>query len=153
MEITDGSQPVYRPAEFTDLEAIAAIEDEVFDEPYRYLMLRQLFDLHGSQWLVAELDDAVIGYALTLEKNGRALLFTFAVANQFQCRGYGRALLEHALRRSRELGAEVEYLTVRPDNLPASNLFKQAGFEFIRHDEQYFGPGEPRDLYEYRLRP
>ncbi|MCM6774223.1 GNAT family N-acetyltransferase [Nocardia sp. CDC159] len=153
MESTQVPQPVYRQARFTDLDDIAAIEDEVFGEPYRYLMLRQLFDLHGSDWLVAELGGAVIGYALTLEKGGRALLFTFAVAKQFQCRGYGRALLEHTLERSRAIGAEVEYLTVRPDNLPASNLFKQAGFVFVAHDERYFGPGEPRDLYEYRLHP
>ncbi|RDI64779.1 GNAT family N-acetyltransferase [Nocardia pseudobrasiliensis] len=151
MDSTQVPRPEYRQARFSDLEAIAAIEDEVFDEPYRYLMLRQLYDLHGSDWLVAELDGNVIGYALTLEKARRALLFTFAVAKRFQSRGYGRALLEHTLERSRAIGAEVEYLTVRPDNLPASNLFKQAGFVFVAHDERYFGAGEPRDLYEYHL--
>ncbi|MFI5779752.1 GNAT family N-acetyltransferase [Nocardia sp. NPDC051570] len=151
MESTQVPQPEYRQACFTDLEAIAAIEDEVFDEPYKYLMLRQLYDLHGSDWLVAELNEAVIGYALTLEKAGRALLFTFAVAKRFQFRGYGRALLEHTLERSRANGVEVEYLTVRPDNLAASNLFKQAGFVFVAHDERYFGSGEPRDVYEFHL--
>ncbi|WP_280244692.1 GNAT family N-acetyltransferase [Nocardia abscessus] len=152
MNFATAPQPEYRQACFADIEDIASIEAEVFAEPYRYLMLRQLFDLHGSEWLVAELDGAVIGYALTLEKSGRALLFTFAVAKRYQGGGYGRALLKRTLQTCRTVGAEVMYLTVRPDNQLASNLFKRAGFEFVEHDHRYFGPGEPRDVFEYRLR-
>ncbi|WP_280268967.1 GNAT family N-acetyltransferase [Nocardia wallacei] len=151
MDIAKAPLPNYRPARFADLDDLAAIESEVFAEPYLYLMLRQLFDLHGAEWLVAEVDDTVIGYALTLEKSGRALLFTFAVAKQYQGLGYGRALLDRTLQVFREQGADVMYLTVRPDNHPASNLFKQAGFEFVEHDDRYFGPGEPRDVFKYHL--
>ncbi|WP_327097766.1 GNAT family N-acetyltransferase [Nocardia vinacea] len=152
MDIVRAPQPQYRQARFADIEDIAAIEAEVFAEPYLYLMLRQLYDLHGSDWLVAELDGRVIGYALTLHKAGRALLFTFAVVEQYQGKGYGRALLDHMLQQCRTDGADVVYLTVRPDNQPAAALFKQAGFEFVEHDDQYFGPGEPRGIFEYRLR-
>ncbi|MEU1983254.1 GNAT family N-acetyltransferase [Nocardia sp. NPDC019395] len=151
MDIAEAPQPEYRQARFADLEDIAAVEAEVFAEPYLYLMLRQLFDLHGREWLVAEVDRAVIGYALTLEKDRRALLFTFAVAKRYQGAGYGRALLDQMLHMCRERGTHTVHLTVRPDNHPASGLFKQAGFDFREHDETYFGPGEPRDLYEYRL--
>lgn len=153
MEIAKVAQPEYRQARFDDLEAIAAIEAEVFAEPYLYLMLRQLFELHGEEWLVAESGGAVIGYALTLEKSGRALLFTFALAKKYQGAGYGRALLDHTLAVCRERGMDRVYLTVRPDNHAASKLFKQAGFDFVAHDERYFGPGEPRDVYNFPLRP
>ncbi|MGI5219505.1 N-acetyltransferase family protein [Nocardia sp. CA-290969] len=153
MDIAEAPQPEYRQARFADLEDIAAIEAEVFAEPYLYLMLRQLFDLHGREWLVAEMQGTVIGYALTLEKDGRALLFTFAVAKRYQGAGYGRALLDHTLHVCRELGTETVCLTVRPDNHPAGGLFKQAGFDFVEHHDTYFGPGEPRDVYEYHLRP
>ncbi|MET7769691.1 GNAT family N-acetyltransferase [Nocardia sp. NPDC005366] len=143
----------YRHARFDDLEDLADLEAKVFTEaPYQYLMLRQLFDLHGSDWLVAELDGKVIGYALTLERGGRALLFTFAVDKQYQRQGYGRGLLTRALQVCSDLGAEVMNLTVRPDNRRAGALFEQAGFEFVKHDEAYFGEGEPRDLFEYRFR-
>jgi ribosomal-protein-alanine N-acetyltransferase len=152
MEIAHIRQPVYRPACFADLAHIAALEAQVFREPYLFLMLRQLYDLHGDRWLVAESAGTVVGYALVLEKAGRALLFTFAVVGPYQRRGYGRALLDHALECNRVAGTEVMYSTVRPDNQAASNLFKQAGFTFIEHDDQYFGPGEPRDVYAYQLR-
>ncbi|WP_227980978.1 GNAT family N-acetyltransferase [Nocardia spumae] len=151
MEIAHDPRPEYRQARFTDLNDIAAIEAEVFAEPYLYLMLRQLFELHGTAWLVAEIDGAVIGYALVLEKDGKALLFTFAVARRWQGRDYGRALLEAALARCRDLGAREMSLTVRPDNLRAGNLFKRVGFVFRTHDDRYFGPGEPRDVYAYPL--
>ncbi|MFF0487860.1 GNAT family N-acetyltransferase [Nocardia sp. NPDC004068] len=143
--------PTYRQAAFGDLPAIARIEHEVFDEPYRYLMLRQLFDLHGSAWVVCELNGTIIGYALSLEKDRRALLFTFAMSPEFRHRGYAKALLEEALDRSRRLGAEVEYLTVRPDNETAVRLFEAAGFIRTKEDESYFGEGEPRYLYELPL--
>ncbi|MEU5762194.1 GNAT family N-acetyltransferase [Nocardia sp. NPDC047648] len=152
MNIAKAPQVEYRQACFADIEDIAAIEAEVFAEPYLYLMLRQLFDLHGSEWLVAEVEGAVIGYALTLEKSGRALLFTFAVAKRYQGEGYGHALLTRTLQTCRKIGAEVVYLTVRPDNRLAGNLFQRAGFEFVEHDDRYFGPGEPRDVFEYRLK-
>ncbi|MGV9677461.1 N-acetyltransferase family protein [Nocardia sp. NPDC003482] len=143
--------PTYRRAVFDDLPAIARIEHEVFDEPYRYLMLRQLFDLHGSAWVVCELNGAIIGYALSLEKDRRALLFTFAMSPEFRHRGYAKALLEEALDCSRRLGAEVEYLTVWPDNRSAVTLFENAGFVRTKEDARYFGEGEPRYLYELPL--
>ncbi|WP_216897746.1 GNAT family N-acetyltransferase [Nocardia alni] len=151
MDNAQAPQPVYRQARFADLSDIAALEAEVFHEPYLYLMLRQLYDLHGSEWFVADLDGGVVGYALILEKHGRALLFTFAVAEELQHRGYGRALLDCALDRCASIGAELMYLTVRPDNYNASKLFKQAGFVFAEHDDQYFGLGEPRDVLRYPL--
>ncbi|MBF6352103.1 MULTISPECIES: GNAT family N-acetyltransferase [Nocardia] len=151
MDIAEAPQPEYRQARFADLEDIAAIEAEVFAEPYLYLMLRQLYDLHRDEWLVAEVGGAVIGYALMLEKKGEALLFTFAVAKRYQGAGYGRGLLDHTLNVCRKLGIHRIRLTVRPDNHPASSLFKQAGFVPREHDETYFGAGEPRDVYEYEF--
>jgi len=151
MENAHVPQPVYRPARLADLHDIADIEAGVFPEPYLYLMLRQLFELHGSEWLVAELDGAVIGYALTLERGGRSVLFTFAVVERLRCRGYGRSLVDHVLHRCVSIGAEVT-VTVHPDNDPAWNLFKRAGFVFEAHDDRYFGPGEPRDILRYAAR-
>ncbi|MFI5781172.1 GNAT family N-acetyltransferase [Nocardia sp. NPDC051570] len=131
-----------------DLEPIAAIEAQAFSEPYRFSMLRQLYEIHGSEWFVADLDVSVVGYSLTMEKAGQALLFTFGVAKDFRHRGYGRVLLEHTMRQYRALGVRIS-LTVDPENARAVNLYKQAGFVHMRRDPKYFGLDEPRDIYEY----
>ncbi|MBY8861830.1 GNAT family N-acetyltransferase [Nocardia sp. CA2R105] len=151
MNNTRVPQPVYRTARLADLDQIIAIEEAVFPEGPQYYMLRQLFDLHGSDWLVAELDDVVIGYALILSKDGRALLSTFAVVEHLQCRGYGRELLACAMERCRETKVGTMWLTVRPANLRAARMFKEAGFVPDRYVDDYFGPGAARDVMECAL--
>ncbi|MBF6332429.1 GNAT family N-acetyltransferase [Nocardia transvalensis] len=151
METSDVPQPVYRHTRLADLEAISVIEVELFTEPYPFSVLRQLFDFHGDDWLVAELDGQVVGYNLTLEKGGRALLSTCAVAKDFQHRGYGRMLMDYTVRRLRARGVQTLAITTSRENIPATNLIKHVGFVFVEHDDQYFGPDEARDIYEYRL--
>ena len=150
MEIADNEVPVYRQVFLKDLEAIAALEAEIFPEPYLYFMLRQLFDMHGNQWLVAELGGELIGYALTMVRDAKALLFTLAVATDMQHCGSGRALLERAVQRCIGAGAVDVELTVDPDNRLALNMFEQAGFICVGFDSSYFGPGCPRRLMRYR---
>ncbi|MEV0358439.1 GNAT family N-acetyltransferase [Nocardia sp. NPDC050697] len=136
-----------RPACSADLARIVAIEASAFPEPYTYLMLRQLFDVHGSKWLVAEAEGLVIGYALMLENDDAALLFTFAVDPRHRGHGFGSALLRDALSdRDKRV-----WLTVRPDNGEAIRRFEKAGFRRSRYEEEYFGPNEPRYVYEYPI--
>lgn len=146
--------PTYREAKLEDIEEIVAIEAAAFEEePYRYLVLRQLFELHWSTWFVAEIDRSIIGYALTLEKDGIAWLITFAVTPRYQRHGYGRALLDTMLERCRELDVKVVKLTVSPTNYSAYNVFKSASFEYVKRDDKYFGPNVPRNILEYRITP
>lgn len=153
MDTADDREPVYRRASIGDLSAIAALEAEIFEEeqPYGQLMLRQLFELHGGQWLVAELGGVLIGYALALVKDHRSLLFTYAVHRPLRNRGFGRALLHGSMQCCSEAGAVEMELTVRPDNQPALNIFKAANFQSVAYDEQYFGPGQPRRIMKRRL--
>ncbi|WP_019927979.1 GNAT family N-acetyltransferase [Nocardia sp. BMG111209] len=152
MEIAAVPQPAYRQATLPDLDGIAAIEAEVFDQPYQYQHLRQLFEVDPASFMVADLGGAVVGYTIGQVRGRQVWLLSFGVACVFQSRGYGRALLDRTLRRFEASGSDAVCLTVAPDNLTAYNLFKQKGFEFVRHDERYFGPGEPRDVLACRLR-
>ncbi|MET8779658.1 GNAT family N-acetyltransferase [Nocardia sp. NPDC050713] len=152
-----GARPgaVYRAATVHDLTDIAALELEQFaDHAYPYTALRQLFDLHGSHWVVAELDDRVCGYALVgLGSRSRGWVMGLAVATQYRGRRIGRGLLERAVHSCRTAAADSVYITVRPSDQLATNLYKTAGFEVTGHEDQYFGPGEPRDVLRYRLTP
>ncbi|MFC8528144.1 GNAT family N-acetyltransferase [Nocardia sp. NPDC057227] len=114
-------------------------------------MLRQLFDVHGSSWLVAEAEGLVIGYALMLENHGEALLFTFAIDSDYRGHGYGSALLRDALTEQERAGIERVWLTVRPANEKATRRFACAGFRQSGYEKEYFGPNEPRFVYEYSI--
>ncbi|WP_280305460.1 GNAT family N-acetyltransferase [Nocardia neocaledoniensis] len=144
----------FRSATVDDLAAIAELESHEFKPlAYPYFALRQLFDIHGSQWVVADLGGSICGYALVAVGRRSAWLIGLAVSARFQGQGLGRSLLDRALARCRSSQVEAIFITVRPSNVPAANLYKDSGFTWLDHEEQYFGAGEPRDLLVHRISP
>ncbi|WP_194852712.1 N-acetyltransferase [Nocardia sp. SYP-A9097] len=129
------------------------LEKSVFAHlAYPYFVLRQLFDLHGPQWLVTEHDGQLGGYLLTaLSCDGTAWLLGLAVAEDCRGLGYGRTLLETTLEHCRAEGADEVRVTVRSGNLAAQHLYKKVGFIWTKHETKYLGPNEPRDILVCRL--
>ncbi|MEV0549490.1 GNAT family N-acetyltransferase [Nocardia salmonicida] len=156
MDISSGlTDPVFRSAVVEDLPAIAELESSEFMQlAYPYFALRQLFDVHGSHWVVAEIADSICGYAMVaVAPEGTAWLVGLAVAPLHQGRGLGRSLLERAIDRCRADGIGAVFITVRPSNVPAANLYKESGFTWAGYEDQYFGAGEPRELLVRWIEP
>ncbi|MGY0501150.1 GNAT family N-acetyltransferase [Nocardia sp. FBN12] len=147
------TEPYFRPVDVDDLTAIAALESQEFSsQPYPYFVLRQLFEVHGSHWMVAEIERKVCGYALiAVGQEGSAWVIGLAVAGSHRGLGLGKELLVRAVDRCRGARIDTLFITVRPSNTPAVNLYKKSGFVWVDHDEHYFGPEEPRDLLAHRL--
>ncbi|WP_162958297.1 GNAT family N-acetyltransferase [Nocardia yunnanensis] len=145
--------PTCRAASRSDLSAIHALEvAEYGDASYPYFALRQLFELDGANWTVAEEAGEVCGYVLaSLRADRTAWLLAVAVAARCRSRGYGRALLETALAQCRRAHVVLVRLTVDPANATAYRLYKEAGFVLERHEPDYFGPHEPRDVLVHRI--
>ncbi len=145
--------PACRTASVADLDAIRALEVIEFEHlAYPYFVLRQLFELHGANWTVAEEAGELCGYVLTaLDGAGSAWFLGFAVAADRQGRGYGRTLLEAALAQCRRARAEQVFVTVKPGNRAAYHLYKEVGFVWTDHEPAYFGADEPRDVLVHRI--
>ncbi|MGO4614813.1 GNAT family N-acetyltransferase [Nocardia sp. 2YAB30] len=145
--------PVFRSALLDDLADIAALEQTEFAElAYPYFALRQLFDLHGTQWVVADLDGTVCGYAMVaLGSPQCAWVIGLAVSPHCRGRGYGRALMDGALARCRAARVDDVFLTVRPTDEATAHLYKKSGFVWAGYEERYFGAGEPRDVLVRRI--
>lgn len=148
-----GPVPILRTATAADLRGIIAIEREQFGHlAYPYFVLRQLFELHGPDWTVAEHRNTVCGYVLTAISADRCAWFLgFAVAGYCRGRGYGRTLLVSALAHCRKLGVDRVFVTVRPDNHTAYRLYEDVGFVRSDHEAAYFGDDEPRDVLVHKL--
>lgn len=89
---------------------------------------------------VAEVDGCVMGYALTLLRNGSqiARLYSIAVDPASRGLGLGRALLVDALDQAGKADRKCLRLEVRADNLVAIALYRREGFtEFGRHPKYY----------------
>ncbi|MGV9833265.1 N-acetyltransferase family protein [Nocardia niigatensis] len=145
--------PACRTASLSDLDAIRALEVVEFEHlAYPYFVLRQLFELHGTNWTVAEDDGELCGYVLTAIDGDRTAWFLgFAVAAECRGRGHGRTLLEAALAQCRQARAEQVFVTVKPGNRVAYHLYKEVGFVWADHEVAYFGADEPRDVLVHKI--
>ncbi|WP_194819756.1 GNAT family N-acetyltransferase [Nocardia sp. XZ_19_385] len=157
MDIGPGPGVVFRGARSDDLAAIIDLEHELFGhDAYPYWVLRQLFDLNGSHWVVAEQSGAIFGYAVVgigVAPRHRCWVMTLAISKSHQGYGFGRDLLERAVANCRAALADTVYLTVRPSDPIAKSLYTACDFRHLRHEDQYFGAGEPRDVLVRELRP
>lgn len=140
-------EPILRGATRADLPDICELERIEFrDLAWPYPMLRQLFDLHGSLWSVAETDDLVRGYALLGISRARGWMLGLAVHPEARGRGIARALLDRTILTCRAHVVESVSLTVRSNNLAAIRLYETAGFVRTGYEEDYFGTGEAREV-------
>jgi len=145
-----------RAAEREDLEAVAALDQEVFPEmPFPLFVLRQFLDARPqSVFQVIEQDAVVCGYALALVVSGekKAWLLGLAVARESRGRQYGDRLLRRVLHQCRCAGVQRVLITVRPNNEAALGLYQKYHFHKTASEENYYGDLEPREIMQSMIR-
>jgi [ribosomal protein S18]-alanine N-acetyltransferase len=144
-----------RSARLEDLPILSEMEKAQFtDLAYPFFILRQLFELHRSHWVVAEERGEILGYAVVgVDGQGCAWVLTMTVSERARRNGIGTRLLEHVFDRCRDAQIYRVRLTVRQENTAAVKLYEKTGFRQIEHDLNYFGTDEPRDVLELRFDP
>jgi len=78
------------------------------------------------------------GFVLARVAGGEAEIITLAVVPQARGRGLGRVLLQAAIARAEELGAETVYLEVGADNPHALALYAGLGFAKVGIRKGYY---------------
>ncbi|WP_254537078.1 GNAT family N-acetyltransferase [Halomarina litorea] len=150
--------PTVRQAERGDLLEVFRIERRVFPQPWPFEAFERFLDEPG--FMVAECaadgdsdgsrdwrrgERAVAGYVVAdLTPNfGRDIghVKDLAVDPEFQGRGVGTLLLNHALATVEAQGAHATKLEVREDNDPALALYRRHGFEHRRTVPRYYADG------------
>lgn len=146
---TDGAR--VRPCAIADLDAVAALEREIFGEGgYPPFFFRQALDLFGDCFVVAVVEGGCAGYALGGWAAGsdRAWLLSAGVAPLHRGKGIAQELTRAVLARLRERGAPEVWLTVAPDNAAAVAAYERTGFERAGFEPDYYGTGESRLLMQ-----
>jgi len=135
--------PVLRPLRWWDLEAVHALERELFG-PTAWSPEAFWGELaqRNRTLLVAEADGAVLGYAVAVVNGADADVQTIGVAPAAQGRGTGRSLLRALLAAAARAGATRMLLEVRADNEQALALYRSEGFEQIARRRGYYQPGD-----------
>lgn len=131
-----------RPMEIDDINSIIAGETDIFgislgfDMLYNDLVLNPL-----AQYLVLEIDGAVEGY-IGLWIDEVSEIINFYVSKDFQGLGFGKMLLDFAVRVCSDSGVKVLSLEVRKSNAKAIKLYDSFGFIDSHIRDHYYQDGE-----------
>lgn len=141
-----------RPMRWPDIGAVHGIETSVFEvDPWTEEQFWGELAQSTREYVVAEDDGAVIGYAGAYLLAPDADVQTIAVSPAAQGRGVGRLLLERLIAIAVDAGCSQLLLEVRSDNASAISMYERFGFEAISKRRDYYATGV--DALIMRLRP
>jgi len=106
---------------------LAQVHASAFDHAWSAPEIAQLLEGPGGFALMVE-NEAPLAFILCRAIAGEAEILTLAVQPDARRRGLARALVDAAAGAARMAGADVMFLEVAHDNLPALALYEAAGF-------------------------
>lgn len=134
----------YRPMKSADLDAVMAIEPEIYPFPWTRGNFSDSIKAGYSCW-VCEHEKQVIGYAVLMMVLDEAHLLNISIAKTHQGRGLGKRLLEHVIRVARGHKGQMMFLEVRPSNRSALRLYENMGFNEFSVRKGYYPAANGRE--------
>jgi len=117
--------------------ALAALHTICFPDPWDAAAISALLVAPGA--FAFAHDD---GFVLARSAGGEAEVLTLAVVPAARGQGLGRRLLQAALIRAHELGAQTMFLEVGTENPAALALYAGLGFAKVGMRKRYYGTGD-----------
>lgn len=138
------SLPNYRRMNARDLDALMAIENEIYPYPWTRGNFSDSLNAGYHCWVV-ECGGVIVGYSVVMIAAGDAHLLNLSIAAGWQRRGMGSALLRFVIKLARDYAAGKIFLEVRPSNTAARALYGGAGFAEIAVRRGYYPAGAGRE--------
>ncbi|HLO93338.1 MAG TPA: ribosomal protein S18-alanine N-acetyltransferase [Burkholderiaceae bacterium] len=135
--LADFPVPQLRRMQIPDLEAVLAIENQVYEFPWTRGNFIDSIAAGYEAWL---LDDggAVQGYFLALQGVDEMHLLNISVAPAAQGRGLARQMLDALCHLCRQAGCLQLWLEVRQSNERARQLYLRHGFIEVGQRRAYY---------------
>lgn len=140
----DCSVPVFRPMHMEDIDAVMALERDIYPFPWTRGNFSDSLTAGYSCWVYA-FCDAPIGYGILMMAAGEAHLLNLGIARDWQRQGLGRKFLAHLIQVAQGYHAETLFLEVRPSNIPALRLYAGMGFNEIAVRRNYYPAANGRE--------
>jgi ribosomal protein S18 acetylase RimI-like enzyme len=119
-----------RPARPEDIPAIADNDRASFDTIWWHSAASLAHILKTvSQFIVAEVDDRVVGHAFSDVYGGHGHLIRLVVHPAYQRRGIGEQLLRESLLHQNKMGAYPLTLNTQIDNAASQVLYRRYGYQ------------------------
>jgi ribosomal-protein-alanine N-acetyltransferase len=141
---TSSEISLVRPGGPADIAAVVRLEQECLGgDAWSEGLIRDGIEggLPTIEYLVAEVDDEVVGHAVTSNAGDIAELQRIAVTEAHRRQGVGARLLAGVVDSARGTLAERLLLEVREDNRGALSFYASQGFVEIDRRPRYYADG------------
>ncbi|MGE7604127.1 GNAT family N-acetyltransferase [Peribacillus sp. NPDC097675] len=105
--------------------------------------------LQRGTCFVAEMDGQMIGVYVLLELTAETVeIVNVAVAEQYQGKGLGKQLVNHAIRHAKSLGYVTIEIGTGNSGIGQLALYQKCGFRITAIDQDFFTRNYPEAIYE-----
>ena len=111
-----------------DIPRVAQLEKMIFTTPWSEKVYRETLVIPGVEYVVAELNNTVVGAAGVRNIAGTGEITNVMVLPDCRGRGTATRMLVELIARGRKLGATDFTLEVRAGNDTAIRLYEKLGF-------------------------
>ena len=127
-----------RRARPIDAGEIAAMEREIFSDPWSEGDISSYICREGAMCFTATDESGVVGYIIGTKIPPEGEIYRIAVRPDKRQRGIGYRLLSYGLKTEIGEGVETVFLEVRSRNVPAIALYKSYGFSECGKRKNYY---------------
>ena len=132
------------PRRADDLDRLIEIELSAYPYPWTRGIFADCIRVGYDCWGL-QLGPDLAGYSIQTHAAGENHLLNLCVAPEFQGQGYGRVMLDHAIRLARLQDCFCIFLEVRPSNPAGIRLYQKNGFEIVGERPDYYRSDEGRE--------
>lgn len=137
------------PTQAEDITTVAALERELFPQPWSQKSFEEISAQEAFWFWVAKKDEKVVGYLVCQVVEKEAELHNIAVSRKYQKQGIARLLLSELKKQLISKGVTELFLMVRASNLAAQRLYTHFGFQKNgRRPHYYNDPKEDGWIYQ-----
>lgn len=123
---------------FEDINSIEPSFSENFDKFWSIAILKNDFENENSKYIVAKIDNEVVGFAGIKIIIDEADIMNIAVRRDKRKLGIGSVLLEKLIEISTDFKCASITLEVNENNLPAIHLYEKFDFQKIGLRKKYY---------------
>lgn len=134
-----------------DIEQVLEIESQSFSTPWtRNAFLIELRENMLAQYIVAQVDEKVVGYAGIWKILNEGHITNIAVLKDYRGKGIGNVLIEGLIWYCSKNNLDSMTLEVRESNTVAQNLYKKYGFVNSGIRPKYYGDNGENAIIMWR---
>lgn len=134
-----------------DIEQVLEIESQSFSTPWtRNAFLIELRENMLAQYIVAQVDEKVVGYAGIWKILNEGHITNIAVLKDYRGKGIGNVLIEGLIWYCSKNNLDSMTLEVRESNTIAQNLYKKYGFVNSGIRPKYYGDNGENAIIMWR---